>query len=252
MGIVEVYRNQFRWRDWQTALDAVPLKQGQTVLDLGCGVGDLAEALLARGAARVVGVDGNQELLEAARARGLPGLELHRADLTALPDFGVTADGVWCSFTAAYFPHLTRALRSWARALRPGGWIALTEIDDLFGHAPLATSTVHFLAAYAREALSAARYDCHMGRKLRSHLERAGFTVISELVLADRELAADGSVSREVLEAWRVRLSRMKLLHAFCGGKYEELEDDFLGCLSRADHRATARVMSVVALSPLT
>jgi ubiquinone/menaquinone biosynthesis C-methylase UbiE len=252
VGIVEVYRNQFRWRDWQTAFDAVPLEQGQTVLDLGCGVGALAEALLARGAGRVVGVDGNQELLDAARARGLPGLELHRADLAALPDFSVTADGFWCSFTAAYFPDLTRALRSWARALRPGGWIAITEVDDLFGHAPLAPSTVDLLSGYAREALSAGRYDFHMGRNLRSHLERAGFAVISELVLADRELAADGSVSREVLEAWRLRLSRMKLLQAFCGDRYEELESDFLGCLSRADHRATARVMSLVALSPLT
>jgi SAM-dependent methyltransferase len=139
-------------------------------------------------------VDGNQELLEAVRARGLPGLELHRADLTALPDFDVSADGVWCSFTAAYFPDLARALTSWARALRPGGWIALTEIDDLFGHAPLAASTVDLLSGYGREALAAGRYDFHMGSKLRSHLERAGFTVISELVLADRELAADGSV----------------------------------------------------------
>jgi SAM-dependent methyltransferase len=252
VGIVEDCRNQFRWRDWQTALDAVPLEEGQIVLDLGCGVGDLAAALLARGAARVVGVDGNLELLEAARSRGLPGLELRHADLTALPNVGVTADGIWCSFTAAYLSDPTRALASWARALRPGGWIALTEIDDLFGHAPLAPRTVDWLARYAREALAAGRYDFHMGRKLRSHLEGAGFTVISDLVLADRELAADGSASPEVLEAWRSRLGRMKRLHAFCGGAYEELERDFLGCLARADHRSTARVMSVVALSPLT
>jgi ubiquinone/menaquinone biosynthesis C-methylase UbiE len=214
MGAVEEYRNQFPWRDWQTALDAVPLRQGQTVLDLGCGIGDLSAALIARGAARVIGVDGNEELLDAARARGLPGLQLRCADLGALPDFGGLADGVWCSFAAAYFTDLSRTLSGWARPLRPGGWIALTEIDDMFGHAPLAKRTAELLAAYAHDSFAAGRYDFHMGRKLRSHLERAGFTVVSERTLADRELAAEGPASAEVREAWRLRLARMKHLQA--------------------------------------
>lgn len=50
MSLVREYRNQFAWRGWKTALDALPPLEGKLVLDLGCGVGDLATELVARGA----------------------------------------------------------------------------------------------------------------------------------------------------------------------------------------------------------
>src|SRR5690242_11886921 len=140
MSLASEYKRQFSWRDWSTALGAVPLVPGQIVLDLGCGVGDQAAELVARGV-RVIGIDSNEELLAAARSRGLENAEFRNHDLCALPDLGVLADGVWCSFAAAYLPSLRTMLESWKRHLRPGGWIALTEIDDLFGHEPLGAET---------------------------------------------------------------------------------------------------------------
>ena len=50
------YKRQFGWRDWASILKELPPLHGQTVLDLGCGVGDLAAELVARGA-RVIGCD---------------------------------------------------------------------------------------------------------------------------------------------------------------------------------------------------
>jgi SAM-dependent methyltransferase len=222
-------------------LAALPRIEGQTVLDLGCGVGDLAAALSARGA-RVIGVDANEELLATARARQLATAEFVLADLRSLPDLATRADGVWCSFGAAYFVDLSSVLASWARHLRAGGWIALTEIDDLFGHEPLGARTRALLEAYARDAFAAGRYDFHMGRKLGAHLERSCFAIERQLVLTDRELAFDGAASREVHDAWRNRLDRMKLLHEFCGDEWPAARDDFLACLARSDHVATARI----------
>ena len=154
--------------------DALPALQGQTVLDLGCGVGDLAAEFVNRGA-RVIGVDINEELLREAWARQLPNAEFRAGDLRALPDFEIAADGLWCSFAAAYFPALPTALAAWARSLRPDGWITLTEIDDLFGHEPLSLRTKVLFRSYAEGAFAAGGYDFHMGRKLRAHLEGAGF-----------------------------------------------------------------------------
>jgi hypothetical protein len=63
------------------------------------------------------------------------------ANLGTLSDPGGVADGLWCSFTAAFFPTLPLVLAAWARHLQPGTWVALTEIDDLFGHKPLSART---------------------------------------------------------------------------------------------------------------
>lgn len=249
MSLADEYRRQRAWRDWGRVLEALPPLEGRTVLDLGCAAGDVAAELVARGA-RVVGVDGNQELLAAARAKGLANAEFHRADLRDRSDLDrildsepdVSADGLWSSFAAAYFPDLSPVLAGWAGHLAPGGWVALTEIDDLFGHEPLPDRTEGLLRAFAEESLAAGRYDFHMGGKLRRHAERAGLTVSKELTLADRELAFDGPAAPEVLEAWRARLERMTLLQGFCGPDFDRVRDDLLACLARPNHRATARV----------
>lgn len=247
MSIASEYRRQFGWRDWPLILAELPALDGQTVIDLGCGVGDLAAELVARGA-RVIACDMNEELLREARSRQLPKAEFRRVDLRSLPDLGVIADGLWCSFLAAYFTDLDGVLATWAKNLVPGGWIALTEVDDLFGHEPLGGRTRALLSAYAEEGLAAGRYDFRMGRKLSDHLERAGFEVTKTLILEDRELAFSGPASPEVLDAWRSRFNRMKLLREFCGPDIDRVEEEFLTCLMRADHRSTAKVYSCIAI----
>ncbi|HEX5041494.1 MAG TPA: methyltransferase domain-containing protein [Candidatus Polarisedimenticolaceae bacterium] len=241
MSLVSEYHRQRAWRAWPTVLDALPPLHGRTVLDLGCGVGDLAAELVQRGA-RVVGFDANEELLGRARAQGLRGAEFRYVDLRTADDLGVVADGLWASFLPAFFPDLKGALARWKRTLRPRAWAALIEIDDLFAHAPLLPRTQELLDAYAEDALRAGRYDFRMGRKLAGFLREAGFTVTQAFPVPDRELAFDGPAEDEVLDAWRLRFARMKLLQEFCGPAFTALEEDFLACLAREDHRCSARV----------
>jgi SAM-dependent methyltransferase len=246
LSLSDEYKRQFGWRSWPAVFDALPPLEGRTVLDLGCAVGDQAAGLAARGA-HVIGIDANEALLSAARSRTIPNAEFRQGDLRALPELGVEADGIWCSFTAAYIPDLAPVLAAWARRLKPGGWIALTEVDDLFGHEPLGARAKGLFDAYAREALAAGRYDFHMGRKLRGHLERAGFTVMKTLTLEDEELSFAGPARPGVVEAWRNRFDRMPLLRTICGPAYGQVRDEFLGCLSRPDHASTAKVTCCIA-----
>ena len=162
MSLSSQYKRQFGWRDWASVLKGLPPLHGQTVIDLGCGVGDLAAELVARGA-RVIGCDINEEFLREARSRQLSNAEFRMVDMRSLPDLGVMADGLWCSFTAAYFTDLPTALLAWARNLKSGGWIALTEIDDLFGHEPLLglkRLNTEIDVRHRRRALVSDR-DCH-------------------------------------------------------------------------------------------
>jgi SAM-dependent methyltransferase len=241
VSITDEYRRQFAWRPWPRILDALPTLQGQRIVDLGCGPGDLAAEFVARGAS-VIGIDGDEDLIRHAQSRALAGAEFRRANLKEPLDLGAKADGLWCSFTAAYFPDLTAALASWARLLRVGGWIALTEIDDLFGHEPLGHRAQSLFDADAQDALGAKRYDFHMGRKLRQHLEQSGFEVRREFDVEDQELSFRGAARPEVVAAWRSRFDRMTLLRDFCGKEWGAVREKFLGVLARPDHESRARV----------
>ncbi|MFD9389896.1 class I SAM-dependent methyltransferase [Streptomyces sp. NPDC060000] len=96
---------------------------GLRVLDLGCGAGHYAAELLERGAATVVGVDGSESLLRAARERLGDRAELHRHDLEEPLAF--LADGAFdLAVLALVYHHVEgreRLLAEIRRVLRPGG-----------------------------------------------------------------------------------------------------------------------------------
>jgi SAM-dependent methyltransferase len=245
MTLADEYRKQFSWRSWTEVFALLPPLAGKVVLDLGCGIGDQAAELARRGA-RVIAVDSNEELLREARETYGDIVEFRSADLRALPDLGAV-DGLWSSFSAAYFPDLVTTLRSWLRNVRPDGFIALTEVDDLFAHEPLCGETRERLDAYVEEALRVGRYDFRMGRKLRPTFEQMHLTVVHELAIQDRELAFDGPAADDVLAAWSVRFGRMKALAAFCDERFTAVRDDFLRALAHDDHRSSSRVVCCVA-----
>lgn len=139
MDLAEQYRRQYDWRAWADAYDALPELAGARVLDLGCAVGDQAAELARRGA-QVVGVDGNEQLLALARSQEIEGADFHVGDLRD-PQVGDGFDGIWASFVAAYFPDFGPVLARWSELLRPGGWIALTEVSGLFEHDPMPVRT---------------------------------------------------------------------------------------------------------------
>lgn len=114
-----------RWR--RAALDAAAVGPGDRVVDVACGTGDLAALAAARGA-RVLGVDFSGEMLRAARRR-LGHLAWVRGDAEALPLPDGFASVVTSGFALRNFASLERALAEMARVLRPGGRLALVEVD---------------------------------------------------------------------------------------------------------------------------
>ena len=246
MNIVDVYSQQYRWREWQTILDSLPHPDGQIVLDLGCGIGDLAADFSTRGAS-VVGIDINEEAIDYASNRRIANAEFRQSNLHTFRDPGICVDGIWSSFAAAYFPAFHDTLAAWIEHLRGGGWLALTEVDDLFGHHPLSKRTSELLTRYARDAMGRLRYDFHMGRKLSRLAEQVGLRVARQFAVTDAELSFSGKADPEVQKAWRLRFDRMHTLREFCGAEFSDVRDDFLNCLNRDDHHCTATVQCCIA-----
>ncbi|BDG03694.1 ArsR/SmtB family transcription factor [Anaeromyxobacter oryzae] len=104
------------------------LPPGWTVADLGCGTGALVAELAPR-VRRVVAVDQSAAMLRAARKRtaSLPNVELHEADLAALPLETGRCDAALMTLVLAYLDAPLPALREAARILRPGGRLVVID-----------------------------------------------------------------------------------------------------------------------------
>jgi SAM-dependent methyltransferase len=242
MSLVEEYQRQFLWRDWAQALALCPITRGQQVLDLGCGPGELSAELTARGVA-VAGIDHDPSLLAAARIRA-PGAHFEQQDLSELT-LPASFDGIWCSFTAAYFTSFTTTFARWCTFLKPSAWVCLIDIDDLLGHEPRSDTTRDTIERFYGQAFEQRRYDFRVGRRLAAALESQGFHVITT-ELTDRELSFDGPASPEVVKAWRARFARMGGLKGFLGDGFADFADSFVGALQSPQHRALCRVVCCV------
>ena len=97
--------------------------------DLGCGTGELAEAV-APFVRRVVAVDASREMLHAARSRlrGLSNVEVRRGALEHLPIEDGELDAALLVLVLHYVAEPARALGEAWRALRPHGRVLVVDM----------------------------------------------------------------------------------------------------------------------------
>src|SRR6202008_2812555 len=103
-------------------LDAARVAAGMRVLEVGSGLGELAAAAAARGAA-VTGTDIAEGMVEAARRRH-PGLEFVVADGEALPFEDASFDAAVAAFVINHLPDAERGASELFRVTKPGGRVA--------------------------------------------------------------------------------------------------------------------------------
>jgi demethylmenaquinone methyltransferase/2-methoxy-6-polyprenyl-1,4-benzoquinol methylase len=112
-------------RSWRRAtIGALGLPSDSLVLDLACGTGDLTRLAQGQGH-RVIGVDLSTGML-AANGTGAP---LVHADCSQLPFPDGAFDGLVCGYALRNFTDLGDALAETARVVRPGGRLAILEVD---------------------------------------------------------------------------------------------------------------------------
>jgi SAM-dependent methyltransferase len=102
---------------------------GLDVLDAACGTGRYA-LKLAEAGARVCGVDASEEMLAYARGNATKRsivLDLRAGNLCALPFADESFDLVVCALALCHVPEPTPAMREFARVLRPGGRVVISD-----------------------------------------------------------------------------------------------------------------------------
>ena len=156
---------------------ALPLERGDTIADLGCGVGVIG-ARLAKRARTVAGVDVAEGMLRRA-----PDTVLRVAgDISNVPFGDKTLDGALSTFALQHVARTGRAFKETARVLRPGGFLgtatwgtdhaesggAYAVVDDLFARHRIPAET---------PALKTWHDHVDEPAKLERHARAAGLTV---------------------------------------------------------------------------
>jgi ubiquinone/menaquinone biosynthesis C-methylase UbiE len=103
-----------------------PLQTGTTV-DVACGTGRWLLSLQQAGS-DVFGCDACEEMLSAAQKISPLRGRVALADAEQIPFRGSIADLVLCSLSLGYFHNLDRVFSEFARASKPGGFIAVSDL----------------------------------------------------------------------------------------------------------------------------
>ena len=159
-------------------------RDGDRILELGCGPGWITEKLSeAFPHSRITALDHNPAALDFARGR----LERRlgdriewttgKAEQTRLPD--KCFDIVYARLVFYYLPDPVAAAAEARRVLRPGGRFVVTDSDDgLFGVTVPELPELELLLARVGASKSRSGGDRRRGRLLRNVLAKAGFDPI--------------------------------------------------------------------------
>ncbi len=145
---------------------------GESILDVGCGDGQLTARLAATGAI-VTGVDASNPMVEAARARGI---HADNAQAEKLPYADAAFDAVFSNAALHWVRDQEAMLAEVRRVLQPGGRF----VAEMGGHGNIAAIRVAFMAVLARLGHSEAEDGVNYypaPDAYRRRLERNGFTI---------------------------------------------------------------------------
>jgi trans-aconitate 2-methyltransferase len=154
-------------------LDRLALRGDERVLDAGCGTGRVTAALLERlPRGEVVAVDGSPAMVEEARERLGPRVDVRVADLTEL-ELSPPVDAILSTATFHWIADHDRLFERLFAALRPGG-----RIVAQCGGAGNVASVQTAVDAVAEPALEGWPGPWHFAspEETAERLERLGFT----------------------------------------------------------------------------
>jgi ubiquinone/menaquinone biosynthesis C-methylase UbiE len=172
-------------------LDRVGDWTGLSVLDAGCGGGDVSRELAARVGprGRVVGVDGDAAKIEAAReaAAGIGQLSFRTGDAMAAGP-GDPFDVIYARFLLSHLTDPVGALATFQARLKPGGLLVVEDVDFVGHFSDPHLPALDRYVGWYREAAFRRGANAIIGRELPRLARGAGFELMHTGVVSPAAL----------------------------------------------------------------
>lgn len=188
-------------------LDRIGIRPGMSVLDAGCGGGEVALEIARRvgPSGRVVGIEMDERVLEHARAAsaadasGLCAVEWRAGRVEDLAE-SAAFDVVYSRFLLSHLGNPADAIRRMRRALRPGGLLVAEDIDITVHTCwPPSDAFRRYVALYADTA-RARGADPSIGPRLPAMFAAAGLADVDVFISMPVFLEGEGkTIARRTL-----------------------------------------------------
>lgn len=253
MTLIEEYKNQNKWREWERYLNKLPLNETQKVYDLGCSIGFVSN-MFSQKVKKVVGFDNDEILLEEAIKEKQDNCEFILDNIFTLnPNKLEKCDGIWMSFCLAYMEDPSLFISNWTRCLNPGGWFAIVDIDGLFT-SHLSSDNKYFeeIKKFEEQSEQNKVYNFIIGSKIKKLMKENNLKIIiEEEDFHDIELNFKGKARIDIVENWTARLERMIKLKESFGENYSEFCRDFINNISDENHISSGGVKFYVGVKEI-
>ena len=201
-------------------------KQGDHVLDAGCGTGAVARLVppMVRPNGRTVGLDFDAEMLAVATEL-FTDVEWREGDLQSMPFDPTSFDLVICQQSLQFLPDRDAGLSEIRRILRPAGHLALsvwTELEKSPGHAILFNTLGELLG---KDMSAPPPWSLADESELVALLERAGFVVTKSRVNARHSKFLSAKRFVEAVMTGASKLTRQTLAQVPDRAKAAFIED---------------------------
>ena len=235
------------------ALERLGLREGEAVLDVGCGTGVFLASLLTGvgRSGRVVGLDHNAALLAEVATRmaeaGLADapLELVEGDALALPFPDATFDATHCERVLMHLPGPDLAIAEMRRVTRPGGRVVAAEVNAW--NASIYHPDPEAALAIASAMISGIRQP-QMGISLRRRFIEAGLQDVDGEVVADFETVLDEDEAVEMERSAKLLVAQGSLAAERAAAAISALRD----AMDRGVHCGVALMFVVSGTVPET
>lgn len=184
----------------------IPAKPGMRILDAGCGSGNMArEIAKAFPSSDVVGVDLRDKYLDyaawRAKSEGLKNLDFEVADVRSLPFPDASFDIIWTKYLLQWVAEPMRAMREFARVLKPGGVLVSANFDGFaVVNEPPDPALQPLIDFFFNRVV-----DPFIGRKMAGMCHSAEFTDIAVTMETDRVFTVVGKIDAQRRRNWETQ-----------------------------------------------
>ena len=178
MSNLQSRRNEFSQR-----LLNLALKPNMTILDIGCGIGELSFLAndILNSQCNIIGIDINEKAVAAANQycqdNQIANLQFLCMNIDELAKLNTSFDAIMARRVLMYLPNPRQTLQNLSALLNTDGVIDLQETDAIFDELPQHLPLNEQAIGLAWQTVLAENGDIRIGRKLYQLLTQTGFDI---------------------------------------------------------------------------